>query len=337
MSLPDRTKPLHLLRALLRECTHLPDPQARRHVSRSILARYRSYQRPPPGPGKDDPSASSSRFPQTRIRSALDSAKAAHSLLVRANNGGTKPLLKVLLHTYGRAGKRRHELLDRLRYSPCPGSHGDGQPPHVHALAPQVVALARSQRKQRPLDLTRPRIKELEPRIPATNSWKRPLPQKRRKNILLKFQKNLLDRILPPLPEKEWHRLESLATGALPWEGPRVRRSRAGAELSRLHEGHSLLTEGLLRLEVGKQREFQINRLGRADRPHNITQRFMQRLWAKVFSQCPVMRWEDEKQAWHIQWGNLGGLQKGVQTVRNQDESALFHGVDGRGNRIEMS
>jgi hypothetical protein len=34
---------LHTLRALLRECTYLPDAQARSHLSQHILSRFRAY------------------------------------------------------------------------------------------------------------------------------------------------------------------------------------------------------------------------------------------------------------------------------------------------------
>jgi len=36
---------------------------------------------------------------------------------------------------------------------------------------------------------------------------------------------------------------------------------------------------------------------------HQVTPRFMQRLWAQVFAQCPKMEWDPESKGWKVGWG----------------------------------
>ena len=102
-----------VLRSLLRECTYLPDSFARDWTKQYILHRFRKY-------GfkawqhRDD-----SNFDE-RLQEKLREARAGLGLLRRANEGERKPLLKVLLMAYGRAGKRRHELMMPLMPTKMP-------------------------------------------------------------------------------------------------------------------------------------------------------------------------------------------------------------------------
>jgi hypothetical protein len=96
-----------ILRAILRECTYLPDPQARRYVHQRALAGFRRWVH------------KAQRLRETDVFEArlLDKRKEARSTvkdLNRANQGEAKMLRKVLLATYGRSGRRRWELLSPL-------------------------------------------------------------------------------------------------------------------------------------------------------------------------------------------------------------------------------
>lgn len=95
----------HLLRALLRQSTYLPDAAARYYFYNHILSRYRKYHPRLPKP-PNTPTLSPSRE-----QGLLKEARKGLSFLTRANDGHPGRLLLVLMMTYGRTGKRRHELL----------------------------------------------------------------------------------------------------------------------------------------------------------------------------------------------------------------------------------
>lgn len=44
--------------------------------------------------------------------------------------------------------------------------------------------------------------------------------------------------------------------------------------------------------------------LFRKDHAHKITPRFMRRLWAEVFSQCPLMEYDSPTSRWKVTWGH---------------------------------
>jgi hypothetical protein len=62
--------------------------------------------------------------------------------------------------------------------------------------------------------------------IPSTNTWIRPMPVKRVRNLVKQKYAKLLDAILPPLPENEWFQLQGLALGTTKFEGCKPRRTR---------------------------------------------------------------------------------------------------------------
>ena len=107
-----------LVRALLRQCTYLPDSLARRQIARQILARSRVAK------AKGDKALRIAIDPEqpsfARSRALFELGalqKKGHvglRILNRANDGELKPLYKVLYAAYGRSGRRRHELLAPL-------------------------------------------------------------------------------------------------------------------------------------------------------------------------------------------------------------------------------
>ncbi|KAI6921779.1 hypothetical protein KC355_g17136, partial [Hortaea werneckii] len=257
-------------------------------------------------------------------------------LLARANDGERRPLLKVLLMTYGRVGRRRRELLgpllsarphqavevesmgetahdeerlddtgktaaDTLSTSTKPPgarevNHGSWTY-YVPDFTPQLQALLQSQLKHPPPHLTRPLLRRMAPRLEELNSWKRPMPLNRVKNQAKDWYASTLARVHPPLPTQEWYRLRDLASGAQ--SEPRVsRRKRVGEKAA---AGEETI---LFRLSEPPPTD------SRRD-AHAITPRYMKRMWATVFAQCPVMEWEGESEKWKVTWGEhaLHGLQ----------------------------
>lgn len=94
---PDPTLWRSLFRATLRECSYLPDPIARDYMREHVVHRYRR-----------------SRISHRSDPDLARSARHGLSVLQRANQGYQRPLEKVLFMSYGRTGKRRHELLAEL-------------------------------------------------------------------------------------------------------------------------------------------------------------------------------------------------------------------------------
>ena len=128
--------------------------------------------------------------------------------------------------------------------------------------------------------------------------FRSPMPQKRIANMTSEWYAKTLDRTLVPLPEKEWNRLRHLALGTVKFEGPIPRRPLASShqqpELSALK-----LALGVSPLDNPRSI---VHMLSKPVHGHAFTPRFMRRLWASVFAQCPVMTWDSSSQNWNIEW-----------------------------------
>ena len=306
--------PVHLVRALLRECTYLPDPAARAYLQPYIIARFREHWPSKPG------DFSSGVLPTgSRQRDLLKRARKGLSTLSRANNGHPHALEKVLAYTYGRSGKRRHELMRFLREADNLDNHeavtrsattSIENAPQVPALTSRMEALVKVQMLQKEVVLSKPSIKYLAPQIPKTNSWGRPMPLKRVRNMEKRWYADLLDKVLPPLPTHEWQRLRDLAQGKTRWSGPVPRRR---SSLRAVNEPTSLIQ-------------------------HRLTARYMRRLWAKVFARCPVMTLNTSNSKWHVQWGSISGP-RNILTAKlsNEDDSIFFQGVTDKGSLVKGS
>ena len=290
---------LRLLRSLLRECTYLPDSAARTYAHSYILNRFREYC---PREHYRQPRS----ITDSRRATLLRQARKGLSLLVRANTGEFDALQKILAYTYGRVGKRRHELLNFAR---APSNLQNSQdvikiaaasleiPEKKDLWDPKMKALVRAH-------MSRNAIKNVAPQIPSTNSWGRPMPLKRKANLEKRWYASVLNRISPPLPIQEWRRLRDLAIGEIDWSGPITRR------------GDSLQT-----LAISHVRN-----------PHRLTARYMRRMWSKVFSQCPVMIWDNAKSQWKVRWGSIDGVRPLPMQKKESDQAVgLFQGVDERG------
>jgi len=154
------------------------------------------------------------------------------------------------------------------------------------------------------------------------------MPQKRAKNMLNKWYANLVNRILPPLPEDEWLSLKRLASGTQPFALV-PRRPRAEGKLrhiSSLDLGHFLmkdirktkqstpwtvsyteevtgLTDEILRSELQQEGLTLPLRRNNRDSPHQLTQRSLRRMYAKIFRHCCRME-SDGKGRDQVTWGS---------------------------------
>lgn len=312
--------PLHLLRALLRECTYLPDSAARERMHKDVIARFRSQR-------------SSSSLP--RQTNLLQAARKALSLLRRANDGRTAALFKVLALTYGRTGKRRHILLQSVLEPDIPADHtavaalsASAKPKTAESeVSPRFQALLNSQADRPGLSLIKPAFKSARPAIPEMNAWRRPVPACRVRNIKKRWLHKMKDRAMPPLPKSEMERLRCLVHGELKWDGPVPR--RAHARTSSSDRGDSTL-DILVRSRIPARQVFP-GRNTNSGNPHIITKRLMRRLWGRILTQCPSLIWNDRRKSWEVEWGIVRDSKDTEPADTAILELNLFDGVDDKG------
>jgi hypothetical protein len=144
--MPAATKPLHLLRALLREASYLPDATARGYFRRYIVSRYKAYQPKENATASFDVKAveryrhrSFKRrqiaIIKERTRPLLRKGQKGLNFLRRANQGEIPCLQKALFFAYGRLGRRKYALLDNL-LKPDPIMDGGAPPKDVEGPTP---------------------------------------------------------------------------------------------------------------------------------------------------------------------------------------------------------
>jgi hypothetical protein len=144
--MPAATKPLHLLRALLREASYLPDATARGYFRRYIVSRYKAYQPKENATASFDVKAVEKYRHRSfkrrqiaiineRTRPMLRKGQKGLNFLRRANQGEIPCLQKALYFAYGRLGRRKYALLDNL-LKPDPVMEGDAPPKDVEGPTP---------------------------------------------------------------------------------------------------------------------------------------------------------------------------------------------------------
>lgn len=233
-------------------------------------------------------------------------ARQGLSILQRANEGYQVPLEKVLLLSYGRIGKRRHELLTDFLRPPIPkdteavkeliaqpAQFEDGWEPPA-----QMMSLVKSQMQNGVIMTSRrrPRLSRVQPVIPEKNSWDRPLPLVRRRNIRKKWYRTTLECLYPPLPEKQLAILDGLLSRTIPWEPVKRRRALPSPPTSSSTDQSILdfLTDG-----PQKGQTFREYVLGR---PHCFTPRFMHRQWRRISALVPRMYWVPSSDKVQFRW-----------------------------------
>ncbi|KAL4892452.1 hypothetical protein BDV59DRAFT_179986 [Aspergillus ambiguus] len=320
----DRIPPkqwLHLYRSLLRECSYLPDPIARPYMHEYVVDRFRRY--------TDDRRPSFNRDLQ-RHHALYKTGLGKLKLLERANQGYSRHLEKVLRLAYGRKGKRRKALLDALVPPEVPANtaavmeliqkarmYEDGwEPPSI------LMDLLKSQHNNGVIaQLNHRQVKHLEPSIPKANTWGRPVNMSRRKNIRQQWYMSVLESLLPPLPDAELEVLEGLISGRLQWKPPKKR-----AVLSIAPPQPSLdaefLTDG-----PRKGHTFRVYANGR---PHNITRRFMTRLWKRISCLVPRMVLDPTGRKHVFMWDMMRPIPSLHAEVKDK-ETKMFEGIDCKG------
>ena len=199
--------PLHLLRAILREATYLPDLTARKFHTKYAILSFRRHQN---GPDTEREGASS--LPSKYRTYQMKRARKYLCLLQRANEGYSGPLENVLRMTYARKGRRKRQIVqDLMRTYPAQiTSLPVTSPGASWQPSAQFLYLLRRQKKVQPY-WTKNKIQPM-PVIPEQNKWNKPFPETRARNMLKKWYASQAAMLQAPLAEAEWLNIYRSAT-----------------------------------------------------------------------------------------------------------------------------
>ena len=335
-----------LYRALLRQCTYLPDFAARKYMWTHVVDRFHAYYTKVKLPDGRTVVRKTKAVDEKKLSGALKDARKSLKYLQRANDGHINNLRTVLDMTYGRVGKRRRQLISKLQVpdplvddaSVAILSAQISQEPkrkRVPELTDELSALLQSQIKQSSTRFDRAPLKESAPKVPAVNIWQRKFPEKRRVNFIKAWYAKTLDRLMPPLEAAEWERLQGLAAGDVRWDGPVLQRKLGTARSAdachssskvALRDLPHRLTTSNERI-VEKEQHPEIN-----SRPHQLTPRFMRRLWNDVFQKCPRLDWDFERKKWAVTWGDVEKQAVLAFDPHKEPPLSVFEGVDDDGH-----
>ncbi|KAJ4350851.1 hypothetical protein N0V95_004349 [Ascochyta clinopodiicola] len=364
---PSHTKSLHLLRALLREASYLPDATARDYFRRYAVARFKAYQPADHATASFDVLALAKyrhrAFKRRHLaviaaRTAQQQRKAHKglNLLRRANQGEGPCLEKVLWFTYGRLGRRKYALLHDLlkpdpawpegpaplqllyhsnapclQYLEAPAAPNAARGTHTFSISkqyPRLRAVLTSQ-SQKALALGRA-IKRPYLKTPALNTWERPMPLKRAANNVRRWYAETMTRLLPALPAAEWDNIHAMSTGK-----QRIAFARRRTPATLLDAPPQPDEDDLAK---NLHRSLALNKLSKADRPagldrpHTLTARYMQRLYARLLTLSCKLEYDTTRKQWNAIWGEPMRSVKPDSYTAPVDQ-ALFADVDTKGVR----
>ncbi|KAL2264207.1 hypothetical protein VTK26DRAFT_483 [Humicola hyalothermophila] len=219
LRLPAPETTLHLYRHLLREASYLP-PLARPWVDQQIRGRFRQHI------GDEEDEASK------RIRAANHELRCLRA----ANAGDMVRMRRVLLHSFGRLGRRRRQLMAELLQHDVPTNTEElkeyAAKAALHLVENRKLdwldswnieklrTFARSQAEASLHNPPRPAITSNQTvpskYLPSEDSWGRPLPPLLARTKIKKLWKTVADKCMPPLPKEEWEQLRDIALGKTP-------------------------------------------------------------------------------------------------------------------------
>lgn len=315
------TNPLHLYRALLRECSYLPHPDARTFIHDFVVSSYRRYV-PEHGSKKSNLEHMS---PERQIK-LLHRGRSFLSTLCRANQGYTRPLEKVLKLTYGRSGTRKRTLIDELAISgETTTAVNTKRTECLEKLSPKwqgssvILDLINSEvLMQDVLDMVKGNLRS-SPRIPRETIWKKPLSENRVKNLWRKWFAKMLPQLQVPVPEQEWLRLRSLSNGDLEW--PTLIKRRAPSLVSEEKQGGQ---EKIVLQGPSKDFTFEAYVDGR---PHKITQRFMRRRMTRVLKNTPMTIAKQASEGFVFKWDDGGKKSRHAVLVPDREQAITLFGL----------
>ncbi|KAK3688914.1 hypothetical protein B0T22DRAFT_163544 [Podospora appendiculata] len=306
LQLPHPKTTLHLFRHLLRESSYLP-PIARSFIDGRITARFRSHAR-------DD---------FTTIGPKVREAHRGLRNLRAANAGDMERMRRVLYWSFGRLGRRRRELLGefvRLEHPNPPPN--DRRADFLDTWdVKKVTAFVRSQAATPILNSAKTPLTihqvNVENSLPTENAWGRPLAAKLRRSKLRKAWKLAIDKVIPPLPGREWTLLRDLANGTAPrklWAVPKRRpvcRALTDDDLPAWN-WQTYATQPVAKVDVQANRRNKllsgiVDEHSPVDPPalncHRYTPRFWRRMYHNIYQMSAKMEPSRKGVGWDITWG----------------------------------
>ncbi|KAL8683162.1 MAG: hypothetical protein Q9186_000875 [Xanthomendoza sp. 1 TL-2023] len=341
----DHRETILLYRALLRQCTYLPDSAARKYIWSHVVHRFHAYYTRVKLEDGRTLVRKRKLLDEKRLSGALKDARKSLKYLQRANDGHTQNLRTVLDMTYGRVGKRRRQLMFQLQ-APDPliddasvailSAQVSQQfnTKRVPELTDELAALLKSQIKQDSARFDKAPLRELAPKVPAVNIWQRKFPAKRRDNFIRAWYAKTLDRLMPPLKAVEWERLQGLAAGTIRWDGPVSRRKPGTSNAKVSYDAIHRVALGDLPCRLTSSTDRVVEKTQHPEtvsRPHELTPRFMRRIWTTVFEKCPRLDYNHERKKWDVTWGNVRKQAELVFDSQKELSPHLFDGVDEHG------
>ncbi|KAE9371351.1 hypothetical protein N431DRAFT_426016 [Stipitochalara longipes BDJ] len=331
------TEVLHIYRRILRAITYLPDSSARIYVHNDVVQRFRRHR--------------SRTSPEHITSSRVKKARQSAGRLERAAHGSSEDLQKVLMHTYGRAGPRRRELIKELLRPDETILPKDDvalkeliekpeeQQPVNRKPNPKVAAFIESQRRNHPKESDKPRIRQLEK--PQKTIWDREPAQKLQNSRWLKWWAQVLDKLLPPVPQHEWDCLRDLALGKIPLDEFPRRRPRLVEEADQRGDMAYRYLQLKLRSEAAQldgaafnsERGLEVKTKTReeilTETYDTLSPRARRRLYAHIWSLSPTMSQDEATKKWTVKWGSGKSLfAAGTLTQPSASDMELFEGME---------
>jgi hypothetical protein len=363
----------HLLRALLREASYLPDAVARQYFHRYIVHRFKAYQ------PKQNATATLRAEAMERYRhrsfkrrqlsiiaerTSKLQKKAQKGLhyLRRANQGEIPCLQKVLFFTYGRMGRRKYALLhDVLKPDPIMEGGKVLAAADIEGPAPLQELYYSNKKYLQYFDAPQP--------APNGNHVINISNRYARLRAVLKSQcqrgisihRELKGPTMKTPMHNVWMRpmpIVRARNNVCRWYAETMDRflpPLPTAEWDRIHA----MVYGKERISLVKRRTpvatstvdvedplqtisagLRLDKLSKADRPggmwrpHSITPKFMQRLYSRILQLCCKVEYNHERKQWNVVWGQAIQLIK-PKIYNAPTDASLFAGVDAKGKLLQ--
>lgn len=358
---------LHLLRALLREASYLPDSNARLYFRRYIVNRFRAYQpasNASPSIHAHAVEKKLQRSPRRRHASIIDARTAAMqrkgvkglNYLRRANQGNYVCLEKIMYFAYGRMGARKYRLLEHLLRPDDPDALTESSPlqqlyysnerclsffdaPTVKGEGLYSIAISKRYARLKAAVETQSgngvalgrEIKRASLVTPINNIWQRSMPIKRARGNVRRWYAETMTRLLPPLPDDEFDAIQAMADGTrrIGFVKPRTPATELSSTAASESEQFSKLVHEALVLAKPSLAD----KRAQEGQTHHLKVRFMRRLYGRVAKYCSKMVWNEQYNKWQAVWGRgLDGVSRTAFAVATKDD--LFAGVDAQGHLL---
>ncbi|PVH93460.1 hypothetical protein DM02DRAFT_227447 [Periconia macrospinosa] len=362
-------KSIHLLRDLLREASYLPDANARTYFRRYIINRFRAYQ-PKQNAATAPDARAIEKYTQKafkrrnvsiiehRVRPLQRKAQKGLNYLRRANLGEFNCLKKLLFFTYGRMGRRRYALQQKLltpedadqttntpaplqklynsnseylAYFDAPVKKSDAATHYMINISDRFARLKAIVKSQHANNISLVRSLKLPYfKTPILNLWHRPMPKRRARNDVKRYYAEMMAQLLPPLPAAEWDAIKAMMEGTK--HVGLVRRRTPADQQRRPEVNEGAAFAALVNKAIAMNKPSKADRPAGIQRPHTISVRFMRRMYTRIFPYCCKLEFDSERNKWIAVWGAVQNqIPSHIYSAPVAED--LFAGVDETGRK----